>query len=247
MEEILKDIKHFVKNGGKLVTLLGQNVNSWEDNNLNFVNLLKEVEKIKGDFWINFLSSHPRDFSDELIDLITTHEKFLKHCNIAVQSGSDRILKLMNRQYKAKKFQDICNKIKQKNKDFRITTDAIVGFPTETEDDFQKTLNLIKTCDIEMVYIGKYSPRKGTVAEKLDDNVKLSIKKQREKILREAVNDIRFKKHKNLVGKQVPILMIKPQRGISYYNHEVITKDSYKPGKIYNLEVKDFTKAGLQC
>jgi len=244
---ILKDIKNFIDKGGKLVTLLGQNVNSWEYKNENFIDLLKQVESIKGNFWINFLSSHPKDFSDELIDLITTHDKFLKHCNIAVQSGSNRILKLMNRQYTADRFTNICKKIKEKDPDFRITTDAIVGFPTETEDDFQKMVDIVKEYQIEMVYIGKYSPRKDTVAYKSKDNISLKVKKDREKKLREVVNKIREKKHSSLVNNKLPVLMIKPRKGISYYNHEVITENRYTPGNICHLEVKDFTKAGLKC
>jgi tRNA-2-methylthio-N6-dimethylallyladenosine synthase len=246
-EKILKDIREFLENDGKIVTLLGQNVNSWEKENENFVDLLKEIASIKGSFWINFLSSHPKDFSDELIDLITTHDKFLKHCNIAVQSGSDRILRLMNRQYKAQDFIDICKKIKGRNKDFRITTDAIVGFPTENEKDFKETADLMKKCDIEMVYIGKFSPREGTVASRLEDNVPLNSKKQRERKLRDIVNTTREEKHKELVGKEIPILMISKNKGISYYNHEVITEKEYTPGEIYNLKVRDFTKAGLKC
>jgi tRNA-2-methylthio-N6-dimethylallyladenosine synthase len=245
--EILKNIKEFINSGGKLITLLGQNVNSWKDDNSDFVELLQEIASLNGDFWINFLSSHPKDFSDELIDLITTHDKFLKHCNIAVQSGSDRILKLMNRQYQADRFINICKKIKKQNKDFRITTDAIVGFPTETDDDFEETNELMKICDIEMVYIGKFSPRKGTVAWKLEDNISLEVKKKREIELRNTVNQIRKKKHSKLVDKTIPILMIDSNKGISYYNHEVITKDSHKPGTIQNLKIKDFTTAGLKC
>ncbi|MDD3474593.1 MAG: MiaB/RimO family radical SAM methylthiotransferase [Candidatus Dojkabacteria bacterium] len=246
-KQILENINNFISNDGKIVTLLGQNVNSWEDESRNFIDLLKEVEKIDGEFWINFLSSHPKDFSNELIDLITTHEKFLKHCNIAVQSGSDRILNLMNRRYKAQTFIDICDQIKAKDPLFRITTDAIVGFPTETDDDFNKTINLVKKCEVEMVYIGKYSQRKGTVASKMTDNVSLSIKKKREKILRECVNEIRERKHKQLLNKSIPVLMIEPNKGISYYNHEVITEKKYKPGKIYNLEVNGYSRSGLKC
>jgi tRNA-2-methylthio-N6-dimethylallyladenosine synthase len=246
-KDILESIKTFIENGGKLITLLGQNVNSWEDKGESFTDLLKEVENIKGEFWINFLSSHPRDFTDDLIDLITTHDKFLKHCNIAVQSGSDRILQLMNRGYSPEQFINICNQIKRKNSNFRITTDAIVGFPTETDKEFNQTVKLLKSCEIEMVYIGKYSPRKRTKAYDLDDSIPLSIKKDREEILRDRVNTTREKKHKSLVGKSLPILMIKPNKGISYYNHEVITVDNYKPGRIYDLEVKSFTRSGLSC
>lgn len=246
-EKILDDIKSFVKQGGKLVTLLGQNVNSWEDDGENFVDLLKDIANIKGDFWINFLSSHPKDITDDLIELITSNDKFLKHCNIAVQSGSDRLLKLMNRQYRAQVFINICKEIKKKSPNFRLTTDAIVGFPTETGEDFEKTANLLKTCDIEMVYIGKYSPREGTKAYNLEDNIPQSIKKEREMKLRDIVNEIRYLKHKNLVGKTIPILMISPNKGISYYNHEVITNREYIPGEFYILKVTDFNRSGLRC
>jgi len=245
--EIINSIKDFLNQGGKLVTLLGQNVNSWEYDNENFVDLLKEINKIKGEFWINFISSHPKDISNELIELITKEDKFLKHCNIAVQSGSDRILKLMNRKYRAHKFIDICKKIKDENSNFRITTDAIVGFPTESESDFLNTVDLIKECDIEMVYIGKFSPRKGTKAYALDDNISLDIKKKREVILRETVNKIRLEKHRNLLNQKIPVLMYRPNKGISYYNHDVITDKEYKPGEIYELEVTDISKAGLKC
>jgi tRNA-2-methylthio-N6-dimethylallyladenosine synthase len=246
-KDILNEIKEFISNGGRLITLLGQNVNSWEDNGENFTQLLKEIENIEGEFWINFLSSHPRDFTDELIELITTHDKFLKHCNIAVQSGSDRILKLMNRGYKAKDFIEICKKIKKLNPDFRITTDAIVGFPTETDEEFSQTSKLLKECEIEMVYIGKFSPRDGTAAAKLEDDISLDIKKNRERELRRIVNEIRTQKHSSLVGKEIPVLMITPNKGISYFNHEVITKDTYNPGEIYELEVKEYTRSGLSC
>jgi tRNA-2-methylthio-N6-dimethylallyladenosine synthase len=246
-KEILTSVKDFVANGGKLVTLLGQNVNSWTYGDKDFVDLLKEVNNIEGNFWINFISSHPKDISDDLIELITTKKKFLKHSNIAVQSGSDRILKLMNRKYRAQKFRDICKKIKKINSDFRITTDAIVGFPNESEKDFSKTVQLIKKCDIEMVYIGKYSPREGTKAFSLNDDIPLNIKKEREITLRDTVNETRIKKHKNWVGKKVPVLMYKAHKGISYYNHDVITNEKYKTGEIYELEVKDYSKAGLKC
>jgi threonylcarbamoyladenosine tRNA methylthiotransferase MtaB len=153
----------------------------------------------------------------------------------------------MNRKYKAQDFIDICKKIKSKNPKFRITTDAIVGFPTETKTDFLKTKELISKCDIKMVYIGKYSPRKGTAAYKLKDTVNLETKKKREKILRDIVNKTRLREHKKLVGEKIPVLMYTPTKGISYYNHDVLTKNSYKPGQFYNLLVKNYHKSGLIC
>jgi tRNA A37 methylthiotransferase MiaB len=98
-----------------------------------------------------------------------------------------------------------------------------------------------------MVYIGKYSPREGTAASKLEDDISLKVKKQRERKLRGAVNEIRTKKHSELVGKEIPILMISPNKGISYYNHELITEKELKPGQIYNLKVTDFSRSGLRC
>jgi len=244
-ENILHDIKDFVSNGGKLVTLLGQNVNSWEENGESFVDLLKEIEQIKGEFWINFISSHPKDFSDELIELITTHDKFIKHCNIAVQSGSNKILELMNRQYTKDRFLNICKKIKEFNPDFRITTDVIIGFPTETEEDFSETLDLIKNCDIEMAYVGKFSPRKGSAAYKMIDNIDLDTKKERERRLKNLVNKIRETKHKGLVNRNIPVLLTGRQKGITYYNHEILLEKEYEAGTIQNIKIKKYSRSGL--
>ncbi|MCD4756127.1 MiaB/RimO family radical SAM methylthiotransferase [bacterium] len=244
-EEILKDIKDFISNGGKLVTLLGQNVNSWEDDGDNIVDLLKEISNIKGKFWINFISSHPKDFSDELIELITTNEKLLKHCHIAAQSGSNRILRLMNRGYTKDRFLNICKKIKTSCPDFRITTDVIVGFPSETEDDFNDSISLIKECRVEMVYIGKFSPRESSVAYDMNDDVEFNVKKDREEVIRKLVNKVREKKHKEWIGKALPVLVISKNKGITYYNHEVLLEKEYKEGSIQNIKIIGYSRSGL--
>ncbi len=244
-KEILKDVTNFINNEGKLITLLGQNVNSWEDNGENIVDLLKEIEQIEGEFWINFISSHPKDFSDELIDLITTHDKFLKHCHIAAQSGSNRILKLMNRKYSRDKFIDICKKIKTSCPNFRITTDVIVGFPSETEADFNDSISLIKECKVEMVYIGKFSPRGGSVAYDMNDDVEFNIKKNREEVIRKLVNKVREKEHRELIGKSLPVLVITKNKGITYYNHEVLLEKEYEEGSIQNIKINGCSKSGL--
>jgi tRNA-2-methylthio-N6-dimethylallyladenosine synthase len=244
-KDILDNIKSFVKNDGKLVTLLGQNVNSWNFNDENFVDLLREVENIDGEFWINFLSSHPKDISEELIELITTHKKFLKHCHIAVQSGSDRILKLMNRQYTRDRFLDICRKIKAFDPEFRITTDVIVGFPTESEEDFEDTIDLIKECEIDMVYIGKYSPREGSVSYKLEDDVSMDIKKDREKRLKAVVDKIRDRKHKSFVNKDIPVLVTGKNTGLTYYNHNIVLNKKHIEAKIETIKIKTCDRNGL--
>lgn len=243
-ERILSQVKSYINKGGKLVTLLGQNVNSWSDGEDTFVDLLKDIIDIEGDFWVSFLSSHPKDMSDELIELMCTDSKFLKSCNIAVQSGSDSILKLMNRGYTSERFKYICNKIKGFNKDFRITTDIIVGFPSETDKDFFSTVDLIKECDIDMVYVGKYSPREGTKSYLMDDDIDQNTKKSREEELKKIVNEIRDRKHKDLIGKEINVLKIDNSRGISQFNHEVIFDCKPKDGiEVYT--VKDYNMKGL--
>lgn len=244
-KDILDNIKDFISEGGKLITLLGQNVNSWEDSGASFVDLLKDIEEIDGEFWINFISSHPKDFSDELIELITTHDKFLKHCNIAVQSGSDRVLKLMNRGYSVNRFRDICKKIYKHNPEFRITTDVIVGFPTESDIEFNQTVDLIDESNIQMVYIGKYSPREGTVSSRMVDEISLDIKKSRELELKRVVNIQRLESHKYWIGKTLPVLFTSPRKGITYYNHEIKFSSDHKEGEIESIEVIDCSRSGL--
>lgn len=181
-ENIIKEIKKLVKNGYKKITLLGQNVNSYGkdlENKTNFVSLLKEICKIKGDFKIHFLSSHPKDFSDELIEIIGKEEKISKNIHLPVQSGSDKILKRMNRNYTAKKYLSIVKKLRKSAPKCTITTDIIVGFPGETKRDFKQTVKLIKKAKFDSLFAFMYSKRKGTVAEKMDNQIPTNIKHKR--------------------------------------------------------------------
>lgn len=250
-QDILSDITKFIKCSGKLVTLVGQNVNSWTgregNKKLVFADLLKKVCAIEGDFWVNFISSNPMDFSDEIIGLLATENKLMKSVNLAVQSGSDDVLKKMNRHYTVEKFIGIAEKIKNIS-DFRLTTDIIIGFPGETEDDFQKTLDLIEKVGFDMIYVGKYSPRKGTVSAKLTDDVSQEVKIAREIELKNLVNKIRIENNKNLIGKKIDVLVMGGQRGISYFNHEVnFTEPVEKEliGTFVNCEVISSNVKGL--
>lgn len=225
-KEIVKDITNFVKMGGKQITLIGQNVNSWKsvDNKtlLSFADLLENISKIKGDFWINFISSNPMDFSEELHNQIVNNPKIMKSMNLAVQSGSDSILKRMNRKYTVKAFTNIAQKIKKESPQFRLTTDIIVGFPGETEEDFMQTQKLLKTIDFDMVYLGKYSPRKGAVSEKFIDDVSQKVKEKRANYIFEYINQRRKKHNEYWLDKNIRVLITGGRRGISYYNHEVL-------------------------
>jgi len=187
-EEIICEIKKLVENGVKEIWLLGQNVNSYA--NIPFSELLRKIDDLKGDFIIKFTSSHPKDFSDDLISAIKESKKVAHYLNLPVQSGDNEILKKMNRPYTVKQYLDLVKKIRKEIPDILLSTDVIVGFPGETEEQFQNTVKLFKKVQYDMAYINKYSPRSETMAEKLEDNVSQQEKKRREKIL----NDLIIKK-----------------------------------------------------
>lgn len=187
---ILKEVKEAVKKGFKEIWLLGQNVNDYQspaDSSVNFAKLLRQVNYIPGKFQIRFISPHPKDFSDELIDVMADCRKIAKYLNLPVQSGDDKILKKMNRPYTVKQYKNLVKKIREKIPNINLSTDVIVGFPGETKNQFKNTANLFRQIKFNMAYISKYSPRPGTVAFRMKDNILLKEKKRREKILREII------------------------------------------------------------
>ena len=187
-KEIIREIKSLVKKDYKEVILLGQNVNSYKDKNVNFPKLLKKINNIKGNFKINFITSHPKDMSDELIETMAKCQKLIKEIHLPVQSGDNEILKKMNRHYTASHYKKLIKKIKQKIPGIKISTDIIVGFPGETKKQFQNTVKLAKEIKFEKAYIAKYSPRQGTLAFKLKNNVSPQEKKTRWQILEKLIN-----------------------------------------------------------
>ncbi len=182
-EDVLKEIKELVKlNKYKKITLLGQNVNSYGKDlqePVSFAELLKEICQIDGNFKLGFMTSHPKDISDELIDVIAKEDKILKEIHLPAQSGSSRILEKMNRRYSRERYLEIINKIKNKIPNAKITSDFIVGFPTETEQDFQDTCSLVEEVRFDGIFAFMYSKRQGTVAEKMDGQVDDKIKNER--------------------------------------------------------------------
>lgn len=179
-EQIIKQAKN-----KKEIILLGQNVNSYK---YGFADLLKKLNNIPGDFVIKFLTNHPKDMNDELIDTIANCKKVVKEIHLPVQSGDDEILKKMNRGYTVKQYKDLVKKIRKKIPSVEISTDVIVGFPWETKKQFQNTVKLFKEIKFDKAYINKYSPRAGTAAYGLKDNVSWEEKKRRWRILNEIVN-----------------------------------------------------------
>jgi tRNA-2-methylthio-N6-dimethylallyladenosine synthase len=187
--DILKEIKNLAKNGCKEIWLLGQNVNSYKNGKTNFPKLLKMVDDISGNFELNFTSSHPKDFSDELIKTMAKCKKLSKRLNLPIQSGDDKILKKMNRPYTVAQYKNLVKKIRRAIPDILLSTDVIVGFPGETKKQFNNTVKTLKEIGFGVAFVNKYSQRYGTVAAKMKDDVSWEEKKRREKILIKLVNE----------------------------------------------------------
>lgn len=192
-EDILKEVKKAVDSGYKLITLLGQNVNSYgkDCGEISFAELLTKVASIDGDFKIAFMTSHPKDLTSEVIDVVANNKKLLKEIHLPVQSGSNSVLERMNRKYTVEKYLSIIEEIKTKIPDVRITTDIIVGFPGETEEDFEKTCSLIRKVKYDGIFAFMFSVREGTVAEKMDGQVPFEIKNRRVNKILELEKEIK--------------------------------------------------------
>ena len=171
MQSVLDEVKDCVNKGYKEITLLGQNVNSYgndvADEKVNFANLLREIDKIEGKFRVRFMTSHPKDLSDDIIDAMAKSDKICCNLHLPVQAGSDKVLANMNRRYDRAKYLSVIEKLRAAMPNIGITTDIMVGFPTETEEDFQDTLDLVEKVRYSNAFTFIYSPRKGTPAAKM--------------------------------------------------------------------------------
>ncbi len=176
LASILQEVETLSSRGFKEVTLLGQNVNSYRDKNYDFADLLKFVAEVDNTIRIRFVTSHPQDMSDKLIETIAEHKNICKYIHLPVQSGSDRMLELMNRNYNSKHYLDLIDKIKSRISDVCLSTDFITGFPTETTDDHLRTLDIMENVQFDGAYTFKYSPRENTPSFKMADDVPDEIK-----------------------------------------------------------------------
>ena len=197
-EAILNEIKELALEGYEEVMLLGQNVNSYNGGeNYNFANLLIDVNKIDGIKKIRFISPHPKDFTGDVIDAIANCEKVSKMLHLPLQSGSTNVLKAMNRKYTKEQYLELVDKIKTKIPNVTLTTDIIVGFPGETEEDFEDTLDVVNKVGFEQVFMFIYSRRKGTVADKMENQIPEDIKHKRfsrlQKLVEEKIDEINDK------------------------------------------------------
>lgn len=208
LEDVVREVKKLVADGAIEVMLLGQNVNSFIDDKGNtFPTLVRAINDIEGLERIRFMTSNPKDLSDELIECYRTCEKLCKHIHLPVQSGSSSVLKRMNRRYDRNKYIDIINKLKLACPDIAITTDIIVGFPGETEAEFEDTLSLVEYVKYDSAFTFIYSPREGTPAAGFSDQIPYDIKHERFERLNEVVNKYSLEKNERLSDKTVKVLI----------------------------------------
>jgi len=244
-KEIIEEVKNLAKNGYKEIWLLGQNVNSYK---YGFAKLLKKIAEIPGNFKIKFTSSHPKDFSDELIDVMAKYKKIANYLNLPVQSGDNGILKKMNRPYTIEKYKKLVKKIRKKIPDIFLSTDVIVGFPGETKKQFENTKKLFEEIKYDMAYINKYSPRAGTAAFNLKDNVSPKEKKRREKVLEKIIKE-KQKKNNKLIVIVGPTASGKTNLSIKIaksFNGEIVSADSRQVYKGMDIGTGKITKKEMQ-
>ncbi len=207
--DILNEVKYLKDNGYKEVTLLGQNVNAYGkdlENEMSFSELLESVSKIGIDR-IRFVTSHPWDFTDSMIDVISKYDNIMPYIHLPLQSGSDRILKLMGRRYTKEEYIKLYDKIKSKIKNVAVTTDIIVGFPNESDEDFKDTLDVVNYCKYDSAFTFIFSPRVGTPASIMEDSISLEVKEKRLEELNKLVNKYSLENNKKLVNSVQKVLL----------------------------------------
>jgi len=206
---IIDEVKQLVKEGYKEVTLLGQNVNAYGkdlDIDYTMADLLEEVAKTNI-ARIRFVTSHPWDFNDNMIEVISKYKNIMPYIHLPLQSGSDKILKLMGRKYTKEEYINLFNKLKEKVPNCSITTDIIVGFPNETEEDFKETLDVVNKCKYDSAFTFIFSPREGTPAARMKDDISLEEKENRLQRLNEIINKYSKENNDKYLNKIVPVLL----------------------------------------
>ena len=257
-EDILKEVKELKQQGYKEITLLGQNVNAYSkdlDNEIEFSKLLEQVSDI-GIERIRFVTSHPWDFTDSMIDVIAARDNIMPYIHLPLQSGSDRILKLMGRRYTKEEYLTLFNKIRTKVKDASITTDIIVGFPGETEEDFKETLDVVDKCHYDGAFTFIFSPREGTPASKMADETPLSEKEERLQRLNEKINAYSKESNERMLNTIQKVLITgvseKDQNKVCGYTENMklvnVEADKNTIGQIIDVkitEAKSFSLDGI--
>lgn len=254
IDAIISEVKELIASGYKEITLLGQNVNSYnyvEDNKVyDFAKLLSTVAELDGEFKIKFMTSHPKDISERVVRTIAEHDKLAKYIHLPLQSGSDRILGLMNRKYTSAEYLKKVDMIRNYMPDCGITSDIIVGFPTETEKDFEDTEEVVKKVGFNNLFTFIYSRRAGTVADKMDGQIDIKTKRARIKHLIDMQFDIGLQIAKAQIGKTFKVLCEKQSGKICYGKSEsdlpvIYESNDPKVGQFNNVLIKNHKNTRL--
>lgn len=258
-QEILAEVNEVIKSGFKEIWLLGQIVNNYHWQSINFAQLLKMINDLEGDFWLRFTSPHPLYFSDQLIETMAKCQKVTPYLNLPLQSGDDEILKKMKRFYSVERYENLIKKIRQAFKKYRqglekeiaLSTDIIVGFPGETEKQFQNTVKVLKKIKFDMAYVAQYSPRPGTTAAKMKNQISTKEKKRRWKIITEILRKTALKKNQKYLGKEVEVLIDESKNGFlfgktrHYKTVKLLGPENLK-GEWVKAEITDIFPWGLK-
>ena len=244
--DILAEVKQLIDSGCKDITLLGQNVNSYKGD-MDFPHLLDKAASFDGDYRIRFMTSHPKDASGELIAVMKEHPQTIaRHFHLPAQAGNDRVLKAMNRKYTREKYLSTLFAIKDAMPDIAVTTDIICGFPTETESEFEDTVSLIREAEYDMIYTFIYSPRPGTVAAGMADQIPHDEKVRRFQRLSAVQDEISAEKSKKYIGQQVKVLSDGNFEGRNSQN-KIVTFDTDIPaGNFVTVEITESKAYGLK-
>lgn len=255
-ENVVDEVRRLASEGFKQVTLLGQNVNSYRYDDHDFAYLMDEVSKVKGIERIRFTSPHPKDFPDRFLDLMAVNPKICKHIHLPLQAGNNRVLDLMNRTYTKEEFLNLVDKIRTKIPHIILTTDIIVGFPTETEREFEDTLEVIAKAQFDSAFTFKYSQRQGTIAsKKYPDDISEAVKTERIMRLNEIQKEITYQKNRAHIG-EIHTVLLEPypeakdtsqMPGRTDGNKLVLLpQSSFKGGDMVKVRITDATPHALK-
>ncbi len=241
--DICSEVTNLVKHGVKDITLLGQNVNEYNHDNLDFAGLLERIARIPGAFRIRFLTSHPKDFSKETVQVIKNHHNICEWFHLPLQSGNDRILQLMNRKYTREHYRALVEYIREEIPDATMTTDLIVGFPTETEEEFLETISMVEKIRFDYAYMYRYSRRTGTKASNIQSLDENTIKRRLSELIT-IQNEITKEKTYEMIGREYEVLFESAARGTASRgktrgNKDVIVQTQIKPGEVRNVVIKE--------
>jgi tRNA-2-methylthio-N6-dimethylallyladenosine synthase len=231
-EAVLEEARRLIDGGAKEITLLGQNVNSYGNDagfDCSFASLARAVCALDGDFRVRFMTSHPKDVTDELIEVFASEKKMIKHFHLPLQSGSDAILKKMNRHYDTARYMSVVEKLKSAVPDVSLTSDIIVGFPGETDADFEATMDALSAVGYDMIFSFIYSPRIGTPAAEMEGQIPHEVSTARFERMIEMQNDISRRRNERFVGRTVRALVTK----VSRTDGDMLTARSDSPRPIH--------------